>query len=138
VSYLLDTNVVSVMRRADRLPLKTSVAIASLPESDCFISVVTLMEIRRGVLLKARNDPAQAIVLQRWLERIKITFGAARTLDVTSDIALGCARLHVPNPRPSNDALIAATALVHDLTVVTRNVADFKDIDGLVIMNPWA
>lgn len=96
------------------------------------------MEIRRGVLLKGRNDPAQAIVLQRWLERIEVTFGVARTIDVTSNIALDCARLHVPNLRPANDALIAATALVHGLTLVTRNVADFKDIDGLVIMNPWA
>ena len=96
------------------------------------------MEVRRGVSLKARTDAVQAAVLQAWLDNIQTTFAGERTLEVTTSIALTCADLHVPDPRPSNDALIAATALVHGLTLVTRNVADFETIDGLRILNPWA
>ena len=94
------------------------------------------MEIELGALLIGRRDPAQGAVLRGWLEdRLLPTF-ASRILPVDTIIARRCARLHVPDPQPERDAMIAATALVHGMTVVTRNVADFKP-SGVPVLNPW-
>ncbi|MCB8839631.1 type II toxin-antitoxin system VapC family toxin [Aurantimonas sp. VKM B-3413] len=137
MSYLLDTNVVSAMRRKDRLAVTTRATIERLPEYASYISVVALMEIHYGIALKARTDPGQAALLQNWLDNVRAAFLPGRTLDVNAPVALICAALHVPDRRPANDALIAATALVHDLTLVTRNVGDFQGIEGLRLLDPW-
>lgn len=100
------------------------------------ISAITVMELELGYLRLSRRDPTQAASLDKWLRgRIMPDF-AERILPVDARVALRCAVLHVPDPRPERDAMIAATALVHGLTLVTRNVADFKPM-GVPLLNPW-
>jgi predicted nucleic acid-binding protein len=94
------------------------------------------MELELGVLLIERKDAAQGAMLRSWLEQHVLPEFSARTLPVDTAVAQRCARLHIPDPRNERDALIAATALVHGMTVVTRNVADFKPT-GVNIVNPW-
>ncbi|EYD75328.1 Plasmid stability-like protein [Rubellimicrobium mesophilum DSM 19309] len=101
-----------------------------------FLSVISLQELEIGVLLKERSDPAQGAVLRRWLEDQVIPAFAARMLPVDTAVALRSAALHVPDPRPVRDGLIAATALVHGLRVVTRNIADFQPM-GVDVLDPW-
>jgi toxin FitB len=135
--YLLDTNVVSELRkkpgRIDANVLAWSEGIHPL---DQYLSVVTLQELETGILLLDRHDTAQAGMLRHWLEATVRPAFAKRILPVTQEIALRNARLHVPDPQPYRDSLIAATALVHGLIVVTRNVSDFSAID-VRIVNPW-
>jgi toxin FitB len=101
-----------------------------------FLSVVTLLELRLGIVLKARKDEAEGEVLLDWYEKaVKPTF-AGRILGIDERIAERCALLHVPVTRPYRDSLIAATAAEHGLTVATRNVADFKAL-GVAVVNPW-
>ena len=101
-----------------------------------FLSVVTLLELRLGIVLKARKDEAEGEVLLDWYEKaVKPTF-AGRILGIDERIAERCALLHVPVTRPYRDSLIAATA-EHGLTVATRNVADFKAL-GVAVVNLWA
>jgi len=136
--YLLDTNVVSELRkiRSGRADARVA-SWASTPSSEgFFISVISLMELETGVLLLARRDPAQAASLRAWMNDQVIPGFADRVLPVDEAIALRCAALHVPDTRPERDALIAATALVHGMTVVTRNVADFLPM-GVALFNPW-
>ena len=109
---------------------------ASIPPGITFISVITVMEIELGALLIGRRDPAQGAVLRNWLEERLLPTFASRILPVDTIIARRCARLHIPDPQPERDAMIAATALVHGMTVVTRNVADFKP-SGVPVLNPW-
>lgn len=136
--YLLDTNVVSELRRAKTgkanlhvVGWAERVSVASL-----FLSAVTVLELEMGVLLIERRDPAQGTLLRAWLEERVLPAFAGRILPVDTAVARRCARLHVPDPRSERDALIAATALVHGLTVVTRNVADFAPM-GVEILDPW-
>lgn len=135
---LLDTNVVSELRklRSSRMDAQVKRWAKTAPASGFFISVITLMELEAGVLLVARRDPAQAAVLRAWMSDQVIPGFAGRVLAVDEAVALRCAALHVPDPRPERDALIAATALVHGMTVVTRNVADFAPM-GVPLLNPW-
>jgi predicted nucleic acid-binding protein len=107
-----------------------------VPMPSLFLSVITLLELETGVLLIERRDPSQGAVLRHWFETQVLPAFAGRILAVDTLVARCCARLHVPDPRSDRDALIAATALVHNLTVVTRNVADFE-LTGVRIMNPW-
>ncbi len=133
--YLLDTHVISELRKpqAD----KNVVAWAkSVIAPRMFISVITLKELETGVLRIERRDPAQGQVLRTWLKRHVMPAFDARILPVDAAVALRCARLHVPDQANESDALIAATALVHGLTVVTRNVSDFKS-SGVDVINPW-
>ena len=136
--YLLDTNVVSELRKV-RLG-KADVHVAewadSVDAADLHVSVITLQELETGVLLVERRDPAQGAVLRAWLDAQVLPAFNGRILSIDTAVAQRSARLHVPDPRPVRDALIAATALVHGMTVVTRNVADFEPT-GVVVLNPW-
>jgi predicted nucleic acid-binding protein len=134
--FLLDTNVLSELRRPERADPNVVRWANSVPVDQFFISVMSLFEIERGTLLIARRDPVQARVLRSWVDdHIRVRF-ADRILPVDEAVALQCARQHVPDPRPERDALIAATALVHGMTVVTRNVEDFAGT-GATLLNPW-
>ncbi|GGA92534.1 hypothetical protein GCM10011491_20710 [Brucella endophytica] len=95
-----------------------------------YVSAVTLMELDLGILRKERRDPTQGALLRIWMNDHVIPEFSQRTLSVDMAVAFRCARLHVPDPRPERDAYIAATALVHRMTLVTRNVADFKPTGG--------
>lgn len=136
--HLLDTNVVSELRKvrhgtAD--PNVTAYA-ARLDAADLFLSAITVMELELGVSLLERRDAAQGARLRLWLEQQALPEFAGRILVVDKAVARRCARLHVPDKRSERDALIAATALVHGMTVVTRNVADFR-ATGVSLLNPW-
>jgi hypothetical protein len=136
--YLLDTNVVSEMRkiRLGKADPNVSAWAESVEASDLYLSVISVHELEIGVLLAERRDAAQGSLLRRWLvEQVLPTF-AGRILNVDTAVAQRSARLHVPDPRPFRDGLIAATALVHGMTVVTRNVDDFQ-ATGVAILNPW-
>ena len=136
--YLLDTNVVSELRRAKTGKANPHVVVWAerVSVASLFLSAVTVLELEMGVLLIERRDPAQGTLLRAWLEERVLPAFAGRILPVDTAVARRCARLHVPDPRSERDALIAATALVHGLTVVTRNVADFAPM-GVEILDPW-
>lgn len=137
--YLLDTNVISELRKArsgkadqNILAWANSVSAASL-----FLSVISILELETGVLLIERRDPAQGAVFRSWLNTYVLPAFSERILPVDTAVAQCCAKLHVPDRRSDRDALIAATALVHGLTVVTRNVKDFS-ATGVELLNPWS
>jgi predicted nucleic acid-binding protein len=136
--FLLDTNVISELRKAGDGKADSNVVawLSSVDATTCYLSAVTLMEIELGILRIERRDPAQGARLRAWMDRHILPEFADRTLPVDTAVALRCASLHVPDPRPERDAFIAATALVHGMTVVTRNVADFAPI-GVLLLNPW-
>jgi toxin FitB len=136
--YVLDTNVVSELRkakdgRADKYVMAWATGV--LPSS-LFISVITILELELGVLLLERRDHVQGRVLRAWLDNRVLTAFADRVLPIDTDVAKRCAGLHVPDPSGERDALIAATALVHGMTVVTRNATDFVRT-GVEVINPW-
>jgi hypothetical protein len=136
--YLLDTNVISELRKAGdgKADANVTAWLSSVDAASFHLSVVTLMEIEAGILRIERRDPVQGARLRAWMDRQILPEFSERTLPVDSAVALRCARLHVPDPRPERDAFIAATALVHGMTVVTRNVADFEPT-GVRLLNPW-
>ena len=136
--FVLDTNVVSELRKAKvGIADKNVVAWAgSVSAGSLFLSVITLLELETGVLLVERRDAVQGGVLRTWLDRHVLPAFAGRVLAVDVAVAQRCARLHVPDRRSERDALIAATALVHGMTVVTRNVADFEPT-GVAVFDPW-
>lgn len=136
--FVLDTNVVSELRKVRLGKADSHVAAwaESVDASDLFISAITIMELELGVLAVERKDATQGAVLRSWLEQQVLPEFVGRTLPVDTAVAQRCARLHVPDKRGERDALIAATALVHGMTVVTRNIADFKPT-GVSLLNPW-
>ncbi|GGD99826.1 twitching motility protein PilT [Aureimonas endophytica] len=136
--YLLDTNIVSTLRRPDRIAPDILKRLHALPGDASFVSVMTIMEIEQGILLCQRRDPKQSDILREWFTAYRNALRPGLVLPITEDVAMACAAISIPNPRPRNDALIGATALVHDLTLVTRNVADFASIAGCRILDPWA
>lgn len=134
--YLLDTNVVSELRkRGGDTGVKQWVAKQSA--ADLAISVVTIIEIEIGILRKGRTDPNQGRILTRWFEQNVLTGFADRILPLDLAAARRVASLHVPNQAPQHDALIAGTALSRALTVVTRNTRDFERA-GVEYLNPWS
>jgi predicted nucleic acid-binding protein len=137
--FLVDTNVVSEFRKIEsgRADGRFARWARNTAIEDLYVSVITLMELEIGILRIDRKDQRQGLMLRSWLEiHVRPEF-QGRTLSVDAAVARRCAQLHVPDPQPDRDALIAATALVHDLTVVTRNVQDFRHA-GLRLLNPWA
>ncbi len=133
--YLLDTNIISELRRPERAGEGLRAFAAGTPRTQIHLSVVTLMEIEIGVLRAERRDPSQAAVIRAWLTDQILPRFKGRIFPVDAPVALRCVALHVPDPRSDRDAFIAATALVHGLTVVTRNVADFAPT-GVALINP--
>ena len=136
--YVLDTNVLSELRKVRLGTADVNVAAwaESVDAAALFVSVISVMELELGVLAIERRDATQGAMLRAWLDQQVLPEFAERTLPIDTAVAQRCARLHVPDKRGERDALIAATALVHGMAVVTRNVADFKPT-GVVTVNPW-
>ena len=137
--FVLDTNVISELRKA-RLGKADAQVVAwsgTVDAAELYVSAISLMELELGVLSLERKDRAQGGVLRAWLEQQVLPEFAGRPLPVDAAVALRCAKLHVPDRRGERDALIAATALVHGMSVVTRNVADFEST-GVKTVNPWS
>jgi predicted nucleic acid-binding protein len=138
VSYLLDTNVISELRKIGdgKADAKVVAWIGAEDTANFFISAITILELERGVLSVQHRDAAQGARFRAWLDNhIRPEF-SGRILPVDDEIATRCAHLHIPDRRNEADALIAATALVHGLSVVTRNVRDFEGT-GAVMIDPW-
>lgn len=136
MKYLLDTNVVSELRKVGDGKADANVTkwVGAQDSNDLFISAITILEIERGILTIQRRDAGSR--LRGWMDsRVRPEF-AERVLPIDDAIATRCAHLHIPDRRNEADALIAATALVHGLTVVTRNVQDFDDT-GVIVVDPW-
>ncbi|MDP2227870.1 MAG: type II toxin-antitoxin system VapC family toxin [Moraxellaceae bacterium] len=136
--YLLDTNVVSELRkiRAGKADRHVAEWADTIDATDLHLSAITIHELEIGVLLAERRDPAQGAVLRVWLNGHVLPAFTGRILAVDTAVAQRSARLHVPDQRPIRDGLIAATALVHGMTIVTRNVPDFEPT-GVATLNPW-
>ncbi|HCU05769.1 MAG: twitching motility protein PilT [Gammaproteobacteria bacterium GWE2_42_36] len=136
--YILDTNVVSELRKAKSSKSNKNVIqwAKNIPISALFLSVITILELETGILLLERRDKLQGSILRSWLNTHLLPAFSERILPLDVTIAQCCAKLHVPDPRSDRDAIIAATGLVHDMTVVTRNISDF-DKTGVKTLNPW-
>ena len=136
--YLIDTNVISEIRKIRFGSANKNVAkwADDVDVRELYLSVITVEELEIGVLLLERRDPKQGSVLRAWLDQQVLPAFEGRILEIDMAIVLRSAHLHVPNPKPLRDGLIAATALVHSMTVVTRNVDDFK-MAGVKIFDPW-
>jgi predicted nucleic acid-binding protein len=136
--YLIDTNVVSELRATKSRSSNPRVVAwtKSVRAETLFLSIVTIFELEKGILSKERPDKAQGAVLRQWLSEVVLIGFAGRILSIDLEVATRCAALHVPTSQPERDAWIAATALVHGMTVVTRNVADFQPM-GVAVLNPW-
>lgn len=137
--FVLDTNVVSELRKAKagKADKNLTAWAASVPTVSLYLSAITILELETGVLLAERRDPVQGALLRTWLTNHVLPAFAGRVLAIDTAVAQRCAGLHVPAPRADRDAIIAATALVHGMTVVTRNVADFAPT-GVRLVNPWS
>lgn len=134
--WLLDTNVLSELRRRDRTDARVAAWADALDPADLFLSAVTILEVEAGALMIERRDKKQGAMLRAWIDNRVLVAFEGRILPIDTIIAQRCARLHVPDPRAERDALIAATALVHRLKIATRNVSDFQMM-GVELFNPW-
>lgn len=130
--YLVDTNIVSEARRGSA---QATGWLRSVNPASVHLSTLTLGEIMRGIALKQKSDPKTAGHLTEWLRKLRHDH-ADRILAVTDQISVEWGRIAAIRPRGDIDGLIAATAIVHDLILVTRNVADFEDT-GATVINPW-
>ena len=134
--YLLDTNVLSEMRKSGKAHPQVRRWASSVDADALYLSVISIFEVEMGIRRMERHDRAQGSVLRSWLNTKILSAFQSRILPVDTEIAIRCAALHVPDPRSLRDSFIAATALVYDMTVVTRNIADFK-FTGVSLLNPW-
>ncbi|UCI09349.1 type II toxin-antitoxin system VapC family toxin [Mesorhizobium sp. B1-1-8] len=133
--YLLDTNVISELRRRDRCDPNVRAWAESRNPGEFHVSAVSILEAQIGALRAERKDKKKGAVLRAWVDGLAAEI-AERILPVDLVVVLRCAPLHVPDPKPDRDAYIAATALVNNLTVVTRNIRDFEST-GVKLFNPW-
>ena len=136
--YLLDTNIVSELRKASSGKANSGVVswAKSVAVASQYISSISVLELELGVLLKESNDPKQGAALRLWLEQSVLPAFNQRVIPVDTKVARTCASLHVPHTRPERDSLILATAITHGLVVVTRNLADFKH-PGVKAIDPF-
>ena len=134
--YLLDTNVVSELRRGKNAHRSVRTWAEALPAASLFFSAISILELEVGVLLIERRDRKQGAVLRAWMDGHVLPTFSGRILPIDTPVAQRCAPLHVPDTRSDRDALIGATALVHGMAVVTRNVNHFQ-FRGLTVVNPW-
>ena len=136
--FVLDTNVVSELRkvRAGKADPQVARWADSVEAEMLYLSAITILELELGILQIGRKDAAQGALLRAWLDTLVLPAFDGRIFPVDVAVAQRCAALHVPDPRAERDALIAATALVHGMTVVTRNVIDFT-ATGVPSLNPW-
>jgi toxin FitB len=136
--FVLDTNVVSELRKAGSGTADTRVLgwAQQADPATLYISAVTVMELELGVLQMERRDARLGRLLRAWLEERVLPEFQERVLTIDAFVARRCASLHMPDPRAERDVLIAATAFVHAMTVVTRNTADFA-ATGVTLLNPW-
>lgn len=135
--YVLDTNVISELRHGKpQQSQAVRVWAADKEMSRLFITAITVLELEKGVQALERKLPPQGSALRDWLDRVKSAF-ADRILPFTQDTAVLCAGMHFPNPKPERDAMIAATALQHRMTLVMRNTVDFENT-GVALINPFA
>jgi len=135
MSFLLDTNVVSELRKSAKCHPKVLAWTQANLDVGHFLSVMTLGEIRNGIESLRRKDVSRAEIIEQWLNRFCVDYADA-ILPVTPEIADCWGRLNIPRTLPTTDSLIAATAVVHELTVVTRNVDDFLRC-GVPVVNPF-
>jgi predicted nucleic acid-binding protein len=136
VKFLLDTNIISEIRKRERAHPNVANWVARTPVEDIATSVLVLAEIRRGIELKRRSDPDQARSLDRWFSQMRTRLGE-RVLLIDEPVAEAWALLGIPNPLPLIDGLLAATAKVHGLIFVTRNVADIAGA-GVPLLDPFS
>lgn len=135
---ILDTNVVSEYRKVanGKADLRFIEWQKQILPSQLYISAITIMELEIGILKIARKDVIQGRILRHWFEYKVVPSFEERILAIDTKVALVCGQLHIPDPRAERDALIAATAITHGMKVVTRNIADFKNM-GVILINPW-
>lgn len=136
--FLLDTNVISELRKASTNKADSNLIEWANQQSvgSLFISSISILEIEMGILQKERKDPTQAAKLRTWLNSHVLKAFSDRILSLDTSVALQCAKFHVPNPKSERDAMIGATAKVHGMTLITRNIKDFQHM-GLNLLNPW-
>lgn len=134
--YILDTNVVSELRKSKSANKNVVSWASSVPRTNLFISAITVLELEIGILGKERKDTAQGAILKTWLHNIVLPTFKGRVLALDTKTALLCAKLHVPDPAPERDAIIAATAQAYNMTLVTRNTRDYKRAT-VELINPW-
>lgn len=134
--YVLDTNVISELRYGKpNQSLEVRHWAARQPSSQLFLSAITILELELGIQALEKRTPPQGSALRAWLNGVRLAF-AGRILSFTEYTAPVCAAMHIPDPRSERDAMIAATAIEHKFTVVTRNISDFEN-SGVLLLNPW-
>ncbi len=134
--YILDTNVISELRKGRKTHPNVKKWAETLPSASLYISVISVLELEIGILFVDRRDKEQGAILRAWMDRHVLPTFSGRILSIDTAVAQRCATLHAPNPCSDRDALIAATALIHGLTVATRNAVDFERT-GVGVLNPW-
>jgi len=135
VSFLIDTNVISEVRKGARCDVHVSTWYASIADDDIFLSTLVLGEIRKGVERARPRDPDKSAALERWLTKVKSAF-TGRVLGINDAVADRWGRMSAIRPVPAIDGLLAATAVTHGLTLVTRNDRDVAGL-GATVLNPF-
>lgn len=136
--HLLDTNVISELRKAKNADANVLAWAQQADASQLYISVITILELEQGILLKERKDRRQGAQLRAWFTDHVMPAFSNNVLPVDTAVALRCAKLHVPDPRSERDALIGATAIAHQMPLITRNTQDFQHMPDIILVNPWS